>query len=37
MELAVDSKREPTHLVELVTYATTLVMNYLTRGRFTEK
>jgi len=37
MELAVDSKREPAHLVELVTYATTLVMNYLTRGRFTEK
>jgi hypothetical protein len=37
MELAVDRAREPAHLVEVVTYATTLVMNYLTRGRFTEK
>jgi len=37
MDLAVDKAREPVHLVELVVYANTLVMNYLTRGRFTEK
>ena len=37
MDLAVDTARESAHLVEVVTYATTLVMNYLTRGRFTEK
>jgi hypothetical protein len=37
MDLAVDSSRQEAHLVELVAYATTLVMNYLTRGRFTEK
>src|SRR6266404_1860465 len=37
MNLAVDTAREPAHLVEVVSYATTLVMNYLTRGRFTEK
>ena len=37
MDLAVDTAREPAHLVEVVAYATTLVMNYLTRGRFTEK
>jgi len=37
MNLAVDTTREPAHLIEVVSYATTLVMNYLTRGRFTEK
>jgi hypothetical protein len=37
LDLAVDRAREPAHLVETVVYATTLVMNYLTRGRFTEK
>src|SRR6202022_4064510 len=37
MNLAVDTAREPAHLVEVVSYATTLVMNYLTRGRFTDK
>ena len=37
MDLAVDTAREPAHLVEVVSYATALVMNYLTRGRFTEK
>jgi hypothetical protein len=37
MDLAVDKAREPQHLVEVVSYATVLVMNYLTRGRFTVK
>src|SRR2546422_1006057 len=37
MDLAVDRTRESAHPVEVVSYATTLVMNYLTRGRFTEK
>ncbi len=37
MDLAVEKGRESVHLVEVVSYATTLVMNYLTRGRFTEK
>src|SRR6266446_4579250 len=37
MDLAVEKAREPAHLIEVVSYATTLVMNYLTRGRFTEK
>jgi hypothetical protein len=37
MDLAVEKSRELARLVEVVVYATTLVMNYLTRGRFTEK
>ncbi|GAC1448722.1 MAG: hypothetical protein PVSMB1_20050 [Gemmatimonadaceae bacterium] len=37
MDLAVDKARESDHLVEVVSYATVLVMNYLTRGRFTDK
>jgi len=34
--LAVETAREPSQLVELVAYATTLAMNYLARGRFVQ-
>ncbi len=37
MGVAVERTREQAHLVEVVAYATTLAMNYLTRGRFVEK
>ena len=37
LELSVDTRKEPQHLVELVAFATTLAMNYLTRGRFAER
>jgi hypothetical protein len=35
--LAVESRGEPAALVELTTYATTLSMNYLTRGSFVPR
>jgi len=34
--LAVETDRESTQLVEMTAYATTLAMNYLTRGRFIQ-
>ena len=34
--LAVETAREPSQLVELTAYATTLAMNYLARGRFVQ-
>jgi len=34
--LAVETGREPAQLVEMTAYATTLAMNYLTRGRFVQ-
>jgi hypothetical protein len=37
LELAVERKRETQTLVEVVAFATTLAMNYLTRGGFTER
>jgi hypothetical protein len=37
LELSVDRKREAQTLVELVAFTTTLAMNYLTRGGFTER
>jgi hypothetical protein len=36
LKLAAEKTRESTHLVELTAYATTLAMNYLTRGRFIQ-
>jgi putative zinc-binding metallo-peptidase len=33
-KLSGERKKEPTYLVELTAYGTTLAMNYLTRGRF---
>jgi hypothetical protein len=36
LRLAVERSREAQHLVELTSYATTLAMNYLTRGRFIQ-
>jgi hypothetical protein len=35
--LSVETAREPTVLIELTTYATTLTMNYLTHGSFVPK
>jgi hypothetical protein len=37
LELSVERKREAQTLVEVVAFATTLAMNYLTRGGFTER
>jgi hypothetical protein len=37
LHLSVDTRHEATTLVELTTYATTLTMNYLTRGGFTPR
>jgi len=37
LELSVERKRESQTLVEVVVFATTLAMNYLTRGGFTER
>ena len=37
LELCVERKREQQTLVEVVAFATTLAMNYLTRGKFTER
>ncbi|MFQ5828457.1 MAG: putative zinc-binding metallopeptidase [Candidatus Methylomirabilia bacterium] len=37
LQLYVDTRTESTALVELTTYATTLSMNYLTRGRFVPR
>lgn len=37
LQLYVETKAEPTVLVELTTYATTLSMNYLTRGGFVPR
>jgi hypothetical protein len=37
LQLSVDRKREPETLIEVVAFATTLAMNYLTRGGFTER
>jgi len=37
LELFVERKREPHTLIEVVAFATTLAMNYLTRGGFTER
>jgi len=34
--LAADAARENAHVVEITAYTTTLAMNYLTRGRFTQ-
>jgi len=36
LQLSVERKREPQTLVDVVAFATTLAMNYLTRGGFTE-
>ena len=36
LQLSVERKRESQTLVEMVAFATTLAMNYLTRGGFTE-
>jgi Putative zinc-binding metallo-peptidase len=36
LRLAVERSREAQHLVEITSYATTLAMNYLTRGRFIQ-
>ncbi|TMA21467.1 MAG: hypothetical protein E6J88_15740 [Deltaproteobacteria bacterium] len=36
LELSVETRREPHYLIEVVAFATTLAMNYLTRGRFAE-
>ena len=37
LELSVERKREVETLIEVVAFATTLAMNYLTRGRFAER
>jgi len=37
LQLYVDTRREPTTLVELAAYATTLSMNFLTRGSFVPR
>ena len=37
LELSVERKRELQTLVEVVAFATTLAMNYVTRGGFTER
>jgi hypothetical protein len=37
LELSVERKRETQVLIEVVAFATTLAMNYLTRGRFAER
>ena len=37
LELSVDRKREAQTLIEIVAFATTLAMNYLTRGGFRER
>src|SRR5207248_6693511 len=37
LELSVERKRETQTLVEVVAFATTLAMNYLTRGQFAER
>jgi hypothetical protein len=37
LELSVERKREAQTLIEIVAFATTLAMNYLTRGGFTER
>jgi len=37
LQLYVDTRREPTALVELAAYATTLSMNFLTRGSFVPR
>ena len=37
LQLYVETRAEPTTLVELTTYATTLSMNYLTRGSFVPR
>jgi putative zinc-binding metallo-peptidase len=37
LDLSVETAREPAYLVEVVAFATTLAMNYLTRGRFAER
>jgi len=37
LELSVDRKREQQTLIEVVAFVTTLAMNYLTRGGFTER
>jgi putative zinc-binding metallo-peptidase len=37
LSMAVETAREPAVLIELTTYATTLTMNYLTRGSFVPK
>ena len=36
LQLYAEAGREPAYLVELTAYGTTLAMNYLTRGRFTQ-
>jgi hypothetical protein len=36
LRLAVERSREGAHLVELTTYATTLALNYVNRGRFIQ-
>src|SRR5262249_26287286 len=36
LRLAVERSRESAHLVELTTYATTLALNYVNRGRFIQ-
>lgn len=37
LELSVERRKEPQALVDLTAFATTLAMNYLTRGRFAER
>ncbi|MCA1829583.1 MAG: putative zinc-binding metallopeptidase [Myxococcales bacterium] len=36
LDLSVETRRESHYLIETVAFATTLAMNYLTRGRFAE-
>jgi hypothetical protein len=36
LELSVEKKRESDHLIEVVSFATVLAMNYLVRGRWRE-
>src|SRR5437867_390665 len=36
LELMVETKRENEHLAEITAYATTLAMNYLSRGKFVQ-
>jgi hypothetical protein len=34
LELSVEKKREPEHLIEVVAFAAVLAMNYLVRGKW---
>jgi len=36
LKLFADTAREPEHLIQITVYATTLAMNYMTRGKFVQ-